>query len=213
MTTELALGVALVVAGYLIGAIPVGLLVVRWLRGIDLRQFGSGSTGTTNVYRAAGWKAAVVVFAADFLKVIIPIIVARGLSGSEWIAASAGLAGMAGHCWPVYSGWSGGRGATGALGCVLVIQPILAVVCLATCAVVVAATRYVSLGSLLGVVVGTSATAYLIASGNVPAADVVLAIGAPIIVFVRHRDNILRLVRGTERKFGPSPADAASTPT
>src|SRR5205807_7379998 len=116
MTFTGLLGIVSIVAAYLVGAVPVGFLVVRWQRGIDIRQFGSGSTGTTNVYRAAGWKAAVVVFVADLLKVCVPVLVVRDLTGSEWFAAAAGVAGLAGHCWPIYNGWSGGRGATGALG-------------------------------------------------------------------------------------------------
>jgi glycerol-3-phosphate acyltransferase PlsY len=209
MTTSVPVGVAFVLVAYFVGAIPVGLLVVRWQRGIDLRRFGSGSTGTTNVYRAAGWKAAAIVFVADILKVMVPVVVARDLTGSEWIAGAAGVAGLAGHCWPVYSGWSGGRGATGALGGILVLQPLIGLLCLLTCAVVVALTRYVSLGSLLGAAVGTVAMVYLLWSGAVPMGDIVLTIGAPLIIFIRHRDNIIRLLGGTERKFGASGPDVA----
>ncbi len=212
MTLSTALGIVGVIAAYLVGAVPVGFLVVRWQRGIDIRQFGSGSSGTTNVYRAAGWKAAAVVFAADLLKVCLPVLVVRDLTGSEWFAAAAGVAGLAGHCWPIYNGWSGGRGATGALGGILVLQPFVALVCLATAALVVARTRYVSLGSLLGSGAGAVVMIYLILTGSVPVADIVMTIGAPLIILIRHRDNIVRLVKGTERKFGTGGPDVA-TPT
>jgi glycerol-3-phosphate acyltransferase PlsY len=134
MTPSFLIGVGCVLAAYLAGAVPVGYLVVRWQTGIDIRQYGSGSTGTTNVYRAAGWKAAAVVFAADLLKVMVPVFVTRDLTGSEWFAAAAGVAGLAGHCWPVYSGWSGGRGATGSLAGAFVLQPYAAIAGLAVAA-------------------------------------------------------------------------------
>jgi glycerol-3-phosphate acyltransferase PlsY len=213
MNLLLPIGFGFVLAAYLLGAVPVGYLVVRWRTGIDLRTYGSGSTGTTNVYRAAGWKAAAVVFAADLLKVMVPVLLARELTGSEWLAAATGVAGLAGHCWPAYNGWSGGRGATGSLAGILVLQPYVAVLCLAVAAGVVARTRYVSLGSLLGTGIGCIVMIYLIATGMVPTGDVIFTIGAPLITFVRHRDNILRLLQGTERKFRPSAADASSQTT
>jgi acyl phosphate:glycerol-3-phosphate acyltransferase len=213
MGLTILIGFGFVLAAYLVGAVPVGYLVVRWQTGIDLRQYGSGSTGTTNVYRAAGWKAAVVVFAVDLLKVMVPVLLARDLTGSEWLAAAAGVAGLAGHCWPAYNGWSGGRGATGALAGIIVLQPYVAILCLAVAAGVVARTRYVSLGSLLGTSAGCVVMIYLIATGAAPAGDIIFTIGAPLITFVRHRDNILRLIQGTERKFRPSAADAPSRTT
>jgi glycerol-3-phosphate acyltransferase PlsY len=202
-----------VLAAYLAGAVPVGYLVVRWQTGIDIRQYGSGSTGTTNVYRAAGWKAAAIVFAADLLKVMVPVFVTRDLTGSEWFAAAAGIAGLAGHCWPIFSGWSGGRGATGSLAGCMVLQPYVALLGLAVAAVVVWRTRYVSLGSLLGTGTGCALMIYLISTGSMPPGDIIFAIGAPLITYIRHRDNIIRLSKGTERKFRPSAADAAPRTT
>jgi glycerol-3-phosphate acyltransferase PlsY len=213
MMPPFLIGIGCVLAGYLAGAVPVGYLVVRWQSGIDIRHYGSGSTGTTNVYRAAGWKAAVVVFAADLLKVMVPVFVTRDLTGSEWFAAAAGVAGLAGHCWPVYSGWSGGRGATGSLAGAIVLQPYAALLGLAVAALVVWRTRYVSLGSLLGTGTGGAVMLYLISTGALPPGDIVFTIGAPLITFIRHRDNIIRLARGTERKFRQSAADIAPRST
>jgi glycerol-3-phosphate acyltransferase PlsY len=139
---------------------------------------------------------------------MLPVLLARDLTGSEWIAAATGVAGLAGHCWPAYNGWSGGRGATGSLAGILVLQPFVGILCLAVAAVVVARTRYVSLGSLLGTGTGCMVMTYLLATGAVPTGDIIFTIGAPLITFVRHRDNIVRLLQGTERKFRPSAADA-----
>jgi len=193
---------AIVVASYLLGAIPFGLLVARWHRGIDIRKHGSGSTGATNVLRTLGWRASVVVFLSDLAKTMVPVLVARLLTGSAWVESLSAVAAIAGHCWPIYSNWSGGRGVTSSLGGLIVLQPILAVACLAVTAVVVAISRFVSLGSLIGVAFGTIVMAILVATGAVPTGYIVMVIGSPLIVFIRHRDNILRLIAGTERKIG-----------
>src|SRR6185295_2809135 len=109
-----ASALAIVVGGYFLGSVPFGLLVAKRQGGIDLRSYGSGSTGATNVYRAVGWKASTVVVAADVLKAVIPILVARyaiasvaGESGAGLVPvveSAAGLAAITGHCWPIYTG-------------------------------------------------------------------------------------------------------------
>src|SRR5258708_19088935 len=149
MSLTLLIGFGFVLAAYLVGAVPVGYLVVRWQTGIDLRQYGSGSTGTTNVYRAAGWKAAVVVFAADLLKVMVPVLLARDLTGSEWLAAAAGVAGLAGHCWPAYNGWTAGRGATGSRAGLPILPPFVANLSFVGLPRVLAPHRYLSLSSFV----------------------------------------------------------------
>ncbi|HLH73254.1 MAG TPA: glycerol-3-phosphate 1-O-acyltransferase PlsY [Chloroflexota bacterium] len=198
----IVISAAIVIASYLLGAIPFGLLVARWQRGIDIRKYGSGSTGATNVLRTLGWRASAIVFASDLAKTIVPVLVARLLTGSAWVESLCAVAAIAGHCWPVYSNWSGGRGVTSSLGGLIVLQPILAVACLAVTAIVVSVSRFVSLGSLAGVAFGTVVMAILVATGSVPTGYVVMVLGSPLIVFIRHRENILRLLAGTERKIG-----------
>lgn len=199
---DLTTGCVIVLAGYLLGAVPVGLLVARWRRGIDIRQYGSGNTGATNVLRTLGWKASLVVFVADLVKTIVPVYIAQVLTGSAWVEALAGVAAIAGHCWPVYARWSGGRGSTSSLAGLLVIQPIVALACLTVAVVTVLFTRFVSLGSLCAMAFGGIVMTYLVARGAAPIGDVVYIVGSLLIVFVRHRDNISRLLAGTERKLG-----------
>ncbi len=200
--TAIASAVAIVGGGYLLGAVPFGWLVAKRQSGIDLRSYGSGSTGATNVYRAVGWKSSTVVIAADFMKAVLPVLVARQMTGSAWVESAAGVAAIAGHCWPIYTGWRGGKGATSSLGALCVIHLPVAIACLGVAALIVARTRLVSLGSMSAVLFGTVAMAYLIATGGAPIGYLLFTIVCPLIIAVRHRDNIDRLIGGRERKLG-----------
>jgi glycerol-3-phosphate acyltransferase PlsY len=108
------LGVVLVLLGYLLGAVPTGLLV-GWAAGVDIRKVGSGNIGTANVLRAAGkWAAGLTMF-GDMMKGLVPVVLARLLVNDEWTIALVALAAVAGHCWPVFLRFKGGKGvATGA---------------------------------------------------------------------------------------------------
>ncbi|HEX5416717.1 MAG TPA: glycerol-3-phosphate 1-O-acyltransferase PlsY [Chloroflexota bacterium] len=198
----LATDAALVLAGYLLGAIPFGVIVGWWRRGIDVSRYGSGSTGATNVLRTMGWRASAVVFLGDMLKSAVAVLLARLIVDSASVAALAGVAAIAGHCWSIYIGGKGGRGVTSTFGATLILQPFVALGSLAVAIGVMAGTRFASLGSLCGVGFGTLAMAYLLITQHVPPAYLIFTIGAPLIVYVRHRDNIGRLVRGRERKIG-----------
>lgn len=194
--------IGVVIVGYLMGAIPVGLLVARRWHGIDIRQYGSGSTGATNILRTLGWKASAIVFAGDLVKAVVPVLIAWCVIGSPLVASITGLAVVAGHCWPVYCQFSGGRGVTTSLAALLIIQPLVAICSLLVAAIVMAWSRFVSLGSLTGVAFGAIVMVILIANHWAPPGELVFVIGAPLVVFVRHRQNILRLIAGTERKLG-----------
>ncbi len=194
--------IGVVIVGYLMGAIPVGLLVARRWHGIDIRQYGSGSTGATNILRTLGWKASAIVFAGDLVKAVVPVLIAWFVIGSPLVASITGLAVVAGHCWPVYCQFSGGRGVTTSLAALLIIQPLVAICSLLVAAIVMAWSRFVSLGSLTGVAFGAIVMVILIANHWAPPGELVFVIGAPLVVFVRHRQNILRLIAGTERKLG-----------
>lgn len=210
--SELLLGVACVVLAYLLGSVPAGYLVGRSQRGIDIRRFGSGSTGTANVYRVLGWRASVIVFAADLAKTIAAVLLTRELTtGSAWFVSAAGVAALCGHCWPVHREWGGGRGAASSFGAMLVIQPYVAAASLLAAILTTGRTRYVSLGSLVGGAVGGIAMLALIAFGRAPVGDIIFTIGSPAIIFWRHRENIQRLLRGTERRFGDPAPEAGRT--
>lgn len=194
--------------GYLVGAIPVGVLAGRLAGGVDLRQQGSRRTGATNALRTLGMGWAVAVLAVDIAKGAAAVLLARllfqadGGPDAAMVAAAAGLAAVVGHNWSVFIRFRGGRGVATTAGGLLVLAPLaVAVLALAVLAVIWR-TRYVSAGSLAGAVaapVVTAATAALGVNGW-PAVGYALATG--LLVVISHRDNIARLRAGTERRIG-----------
>lgn len=192
---------ALVLAGYLLGGIPVGLIVGRISRGIDIRQYGSGMVGATNTLRTLGWGPSAVVFLADIAKAFAAVQLARLLGAPTWVLVLAGVAAVAGHCWSPYIKLGGGRGVSCSLGATLALGPLAALAGIVIAGAVMARSRYVSLGSLTGTAVGLLTLLVLAALGQLPP-DVALMTIAAVIVFYRHRDNIERLQAGTERKLG-----------
>jgi glycerol-3-phosphate acyltransferase PlsY len=191
---------ALVVA-YLLGSIPSGVIVGRLIKGVDVRNSGSGRTGATNVLRTLGWPAAAAVTLMDVGKGVVAVLLGLALVDAPGQVA-AGLAVVVGHNWSVFIGFRGGRGVMPAAGALLVLLPLSAVAGLALAVVVIASTRYVSLGSLVGTVTSASILAVYALLGPAPLIFAPLAIiGGGLIVF-EHRDNIGRLMRGTERRLG-----------
>ena len=199
----LLLDLALVVGAYLCGSIPVGVVVARLTGGIDPRTIGSGRTGGTNALRALGRKRAAVVVVGDLLKGALPVVVARVLSGEPVTEVACGLAAVAGAIWSVFVGFRSGRGVGTGVGTMLVIQPVAVILAAPVFFLVILATKYVSLGSLLGSAAMFPATLLIwaVASGWVPPAYLVWAVIGPILIWLAHADNIDRLLHGTERKF------------
>ncbi len=197
------LDVALVIGAYLCGSIPMGVLVARLTGGIDPRTVGSGRTGGTNALRALGRKRAAVVVAGDLLKGIVPVLVARLVSGEPVVEVLCGLAAVAGAIWSVFVGFRSGRGVGTGVGTMLVIQPVAILLALPVFVGAILVTRYVSLGSLLGSAAMFPAMLIIwaVASGAVPAQYLVYAAIGPVLIWVAHADNIDRLIHGTERKF------------
>ena len=191
------------VVGYLLGAIPTGALVARLYRRVDLTRVGSQRTGATNVLRTLGPGAAAVVFLGDFFKGTAAAALGSALAGGDpWAMALAGMAAVLGHAYSPFIGFKGGRGVTTGLGGLLAIAPGVAALGFLVGAVTIAATRYVSLGSLLGTSAAALALiAWSLASGHSAAYIAFAAVVAGFIV-IAHRDNIDRLRRGTERRLG-----------
>ena len=196
------------IAAYLLGSIPFGYLIVRSRTGADVRATGSGGTGATNVSRRAGKIAGVVTLLLDALKGALAVVLARWLLtddfGINWWVAVAAIVAVFGHCFPVWLGFRGGKGVATGVGVFLSLYP-LAVACAAAIFVlVVALTRYVSLGSILSVA-ALPLFIWLLGVYVKPVADLApmmtaaLATGALIILM--HHANIGRLLRGTESKF------------
>jgi glycerol-3-phosphate acyltransferase PlsY len=196
--------------GYLVGAIPFGLIIGRLTRGIDLREYGSHRTGATNALRTLGMRAAAAVFLLDMAKGVSAVLLARALFGAdtlvEWAAATAGLAAIVGHNWSLFIGFTGGRGvatSAGALGAmsfwtIVILAPIVAIL--------IWRSRYVSLGSISGALGAPVITAALAAIGVATVPAIAYALGSGLLVTAAHADNIARLRGGTERKIGQKEA-------
>jgi glycerol-3-phosphate acyltransferase PlsY len=185
---------AVVLASYLIGSIPTGLIVVRLLAGEDIRRHGSGNIGTVNVLRVAGVATAAVVLAVDILKGMIPVLLAARFGLSAWTVVACGLAAIAGHNWSVFLGFQGGKGIATSFGVLAGLSWPAAGVAAAVWVVAVAVTRYASLGSLLGVV----SVPITLWRAHQPVEYVYFGVIASLFAIYRHRANIQRLVAGTE---------------
>lgn len=193
-------------AGYLVGALPSGVLVGRLL-GVDPRVAGSGRTGTTNALRTLGPVAAVVVLALDLGKGAIAVVAGAYIAGAlgtdgSWPSAAAGVAAVVGHIRSIFIGFTGGRGVATGGGAALVLAPLALIAPVAIFALLVWRTRYVSLGSLAAAVSLPLAVAVLYATGlaGLHALVATALIGA--LVVAAHADNIERLRSGTERRLG-----------
>lgn len=195
----------LLIMSYLLGAVPSGLLIVRWLAGKDIRKAGSGNVGTTNVRRAAGNRAALATLICDVLKGALPAGAALALAGEtaggtnpDAIAAAAATAAVIGHMFPVYLRFRpSGKGVATTLGAYLVVAPAACGLALLTLIGVVFFSRRVSAGSLAAAAVLAPAAGLL--SGSPPIAAA--ALFTALLIFLRHRENIQRLIRGTEPRL------------
>lgn len=194
----LSLTVFLVVLSYLIGAVPTGLVLVRLLKGEDIRRYGSGNIGTVNVLRVAGPATAVTVLAVDILKGLIPVLLAAGRFGEPpWVVVMCALAAIAGHNWSIFLGFTGGKGIATSFGVLFGLSWPAAAVAAAVWVVVVAITRYASLGSLLAV----ASVPFALWRLQQPVEYVAFGIVAAVFAIWRHRGNIQRLVAGTELRI------------
>jgi acyl phosphate:glycerol-3-phosphate acyltransferase len=197
-----ARAVAIVVAAYAIGGIPWGVIVARLAGGPDPRTIGSGRTGGANVMRALGPRLALLSGILDMLKGTAAVLLARALGAGVEVEVLAGLAAIVGHSRSPFLGFSGGRGVSAAFGAALVLGPPAAAVTLVVFLVTLAITRYSSVASLTGAAVGGLVFAIQVVATGLPLPLLGFAIGAPVLVWLFHLDNIGRLRRGEERKFG-----------
>ena len=192
----------LVPAAYLLGSVQPGLVVVRLAQRRDVREVGSGKTGMTNVLRTAGKRAAALVFALDVAKGALPVLAAASVSGDARVEAAAATAVLVGHIFPVFAGFRGGRGVATGVGAAMALLPWAGVAGVAVFAPVVLLTRYVSLGSVLGAAAAAGAFVVAAVVGGVPAPHLWFAVVCGPLIIGMHRDNIARLLNGTERRIG-----------
>jgi glycerol-3-phosphate acyltransferase PlsY len=194
----------LVVGAYLVGSLPMGVIVARLTGGRDPRTVGSGRTGGTNALRAMGPARAGLVAVLDVAKGAVPILVARWVGASDLVGAVTGLAAVTGAWRSVFLHFHGGRGVATGVGGMLAVSPAIVLIGLPVFVLVIAFTRYVSLGSLLGVASGALVSVVFVVLGWLPAAWLVYTIPGTALVWYAHRDNIQRLLAGTERRFDPA---------
>ena len=195
---------------YLIGSTPSGVIVTRLWRGVDIRSYGSGSTGTTNVLRTLGPKAAVLVFVLDVAKGAAAVAVARLLDVPHLAVALAGALVVVGHMWPVFARFRGGKGVATGLGVLLFLWWPIGISSFLG-AVIASATRFVSVGSLVGATTGVTFLAVLIVRGDVEIEYLAFSVPVCVLIYIRHAENIGRLIKGTERRltFGAKPSRSA----
>ena len=189
------------VLAYLVGSVPSAFLAGR-AKGVDLRTVGSGNLGATNVFRTLGWKIGLAVYITDCLKGFLPVALLPGMVGTTAIGwrIAFGVAAIAGHVKPVFLlGKGGGKGVATASGVFLALAPAAMIVSMLSFAAILAATGYVSLGSLVSAVVLVVAVAVR-GTGGVPL--LITVAGVAGFVFWTHRANIERLRAGTEHRFG-----------
>jgi acyl phosphate:glycerol-3-phosphate acyltransferase len=186
-----------VVAGYLVGSIPSGLVLVALLRHEDIRRHGSGNIGASNVWRTYGRTLGIPVALLDVCKGFVPALLGLKLGG-EWVGVLAGAAAMLGHARPVWLGFAkGGKMVATAGGVSFALAPVAALLCLAVWGVVFLAFRYASLASLV-----TAGALPLLCLGlGEPWPTVIFAGAAFAAVAILHRQNIRRLLDGTESRF------------
>jgi len=195
-------------SAYLLGSVPTGLIVVKVLKGVDIRQQGSGKIGATNVLRTLGWLPAVVVLLADVLKGVAAVLLARLVASganptvSDIAQGLAAIMAVAGHNWPVYAGFRGGRGVATSVGTLLVIVPPLAIFSFILGALAILLSDMASIGSLIGTLAAFVVFAALIAFGQISPSYILYAVICAGLVFLQHWDNIQRLLKGEERRLG-----------
>jgi glycerol-3-phosphate acyltransferase PlsY len=185
----------LILFAYLIGSIPIGVLLAR-LKGKDPRKTGSGNIGATNVMRSAGKVLGIITLIGDMLKGFIPTFIAMSLGEPDLFIALVGLAVFSGHLFPVFLKFKGGKGVATGAGVYFAINPPVILISFVIFIIVFLIWKYVSLGSL----VGTGIIPFSFFLFKTPTEYILLSLLVAFGVFVKHKDNIKRLLAGTENK-------------
>ncbi len=185
-------------AGYLLGSISASYIAGKLSSGVDIRDHGSGNAGATNTLRVLGWRLAVLVALADVFKGVLAVSFANLVTGGASAAlALAALAAVVGHNWPIFLGFRGGKGIATAIGVLLTLTPGAALYSLLLAVLLLAGTRYMSLAALAFVTFTPIFQLFM----HVHPIDTVVAVVIALLAYWRHRGNIERLRRGTERRL------------
>jgi glycerol-3-phosphate acyltransferase PlsY len=215
--------IGVVAIGYLLGSIPFGVIIAK-RKGIDVTQYGSGKTGTTNVLRTAGTKAAAMVFGLDLLKGILAVVVAGLVIGRDYLVIDghavgmliaqvmAALAAMAGHTWSVFLKFHGGRGVATFFGGLVALCPFAALFGGEVFIIGAGLSKFVSLGSIAAVVSTYGVLVPLTIVYGFPIEYLIYALIGAVVILVTHRSNIARLLRGRERRLGEKAQPLSANP-
>lgn len=195
----MTLAIIAIAASYALGSVSFSILIARFLGKIDIRQHGSGNAGATNTLRVLGKGPGIAVFLLDIAKGVIAVVLGFALrDGYEWVPVLCGLAAIVGHNWPIFFRFKGGKGIATTVGAMVSLAPLEVVIAGVVAILIIALTRYVSLGSLIFAVL-------------LPIILPIFGYGAPyiwgaaivaVLAIVRHRKNIVKLLNGTENKLG-----------
>ena len=194
--------VAVLGLSYLLGSVPWGYMLLVWRRGLDIREYGSGRTGMSNVLRTAGGKTAGLVFALDLGKGVLAVLLARFIIGDRGAEVAAGLLVLIGHNWPVFLQFRGGRGTATGAGGLATMAPIAAVAGTFGFILATLLSRYLSLGSIAGVITSSFSLLALALLGLYDSTYTVYGFLGGAIIIWQHRDNIRRIRQGNERRLG-----------
>lgn len=217
--------VGVIILGYILGSIPFGVLIGKRSAKVDVRQYGSGKTGTTNVLRTAGKKAAAAVVALDVLKGVLAVVFAGLIVGNSYLVVGnlglgslvaqclAALASIAGHNWSVFLKFRGGRGVATFFGGLIALCPPAALFGGEILIIGTGLTKFASLGSIAGVVGAYTILVPLTIMDGFPIEYLAYALIGTLLVIVMHRDNITRLISGKERKLGDKAKKEDSPPS
>ena len=192
----------IILVSYFIGSISTSYIIAKKMMGVDIRTQGSGNAGSTNVLRTLGKKAGILTFVGDLLKGVVAVLIAKVIAtiAHTDVATASYIAVVfvvIGHNWPIYLGFRGGKGVATSLGAMIAVNPVIALSCFAFFILIVYVTKYVSLGSVLGICTSPIIMFFI---GNYKGLAVTLFLSASVIF--KHRENIKRLLNGTERKIG-----------
>ena len=191
-----ATAAALLLAAYLLGSLS-GSLLLGHLRGVDIRTHGSGNAGGTNALRTLGWKFALGTVLIDVGKGVAATWLALRFGPAPWVAYAAGFAAILGHVWPVFHGFRGGKGGGTLVGALLVLWPLAVPVLIGTWLVVLVASGYVGLSTMLA---AGSLVPLALLAGDGPL-RLAFAVACAVFIAFTHRANVARLRAGTESRF------------
>jgi len=188
--------------GYLFGSLAFGVWIVNFSTGRDVRSQGSKKTGMTNVVRIAGLKIGGIVLVLDLVKCIAAVLIARILFEDHFAESIAAIFAVVGHCWPIFAKFSGGRGTASGLGALLFLSPVSGLVVILIGIILIASTRYVSLASIVGSILGIVMMLVMVVFSTQPFEHLLYAVVVSSLILFMHKENMQRLIKGTERKIG-----------